>query len=44
MPGIQPKQVSYNTINTEPHPRLTTAKGGNKIDRITSNIDIIILF
>jgi len=32
-PGTQPMQVNRKTINTDPHPRSTTANGG----KITAN-------
>ena len=41
-PGIQPANVSKNTINTDPHPWSMTASGGNKMASITRNIDIYI--
>lgn len=34
-PGIQPHRVKINIIIKEPQPLSITAKGGNKIDRIT---------
>ncbi len=34
-PGTQPTQVSNNTINTDPHPLSTTARGGNTIHKTT---------
>jgi hypothetical protein len=34
-PGIQPRQVSINTIRKEPHPLSTTANGGKIIHIIT---------
>lgn len=34
-PGTQPTNVSNNTINTEPHPLSTTARGGKMTHKIT---------
>ncbi len=34
-PGIHPAKVNRNTINIEPQPLSSTAKGGRKIDKIT---------
>lgn len=34
-PGIHPKKVRIVTIKMEPQPLSKTAKGGNKIDKIT---------
>ena len=42
-PGTQAQSVNKNTINTEPHPLSKTAKGGNKIDKITRQILIKIV-
>lgn len=43
-PGTQPHNVKINTINIEPHPLSKTAKGGNKIDKITLNNDMSAFF
>ena len=43
-PGIQPQQVSRNTMSTEPHPRSITARGGKIIANKTCKQDIILLF
>jgi len=40
-PGTQPQQVSMNTSNTEPQPLSMTARGGNRIQRITLRRDIV---
>ncbi len=40
-PGIQPKRVNINTITIEPQPLSNTAKGGNKIDKITLQMLIL---
>ena len=40
-PGTQPQQVSNNTINTEPQPLSTTAKGGNNNANNTRRQDIM---
>ena len=40
-PGIQPHNVRINIMTIEPQPLSITAKGGNKIDRITRKILII---
>ena len=40
-PGIQPKQVSKNTIRIEPQPWSITARGGNKIAKSTLISDIV---
>jgi len=39
-PGTQPASVSRKTISTEPQPLSITANGGNRIAKITLNIDI----
>lgn len=43
-PGTQPQRVSKNTINTDPHPRSTTASGGKIIANKTCRQDIVNLF
>lgn len=40
-PGIQPQIVRMNTMSMEPHPWSNTAKGGNNIDKMTLNNDIM---
>ncbi len=40
-PGTQPQRVSKNTIIIDPHPLSITAKGGNKMDKITLKIPIV---
>lgn len=37
-PGIQPQRVKINIIITEPQPLSITAKGGNKMAKITLNM------
>lgn len=34
-PGIQPHKVKINMITIEPQPLSITAKGGNKMDKMT---------
>ena len=34
-PGIQPHKVNINMMIIEPQPLSITAKGGNKIDKMT---------
>lgn len=42
-PGTHPHKVSKKTINTEPHPLSTTAKGGKKIASKTLQILIFLI-
>lgn len=44
MPGTQAQSVNKNTIKIEPQPLSMTAKGGNKIAKITLSNDMIIFF
>ena len=44
MPGAQAQSVNKNTIKIEPQPLSMTAKGGNKIAKITLSNDMIIFF
>ncbi len=43
-PGIHPNMVKINTIKTDPQPLSITAKGGNKMDKITLQILIVYKF
>jgi len=36
-PGIHPQIVNKHIITIDPHPLSKTARGGNKIDKITLN-------
>lgn len=44
MPETQAQSVNKNTIKIEPQPLSMTAKGGNKIAKITLSNDMIIFF
>jgi len=43
-PGIQPNKVKIKVMINDPHPLSRTARGGNKIARITRNKLIVLLF
>lgn len=43
-PGTHPHKVSRKTMRIDPHPRSMTARGGNKIARITRKMDIVFIF
>ncbi|RAJ22461.1 hypothetical protein LX77_02406 [Gelidibacter algens] len=42
-PGTQPQSHNKNTIIIEPQPLSITAKGGQKIERITLQIPMILM-
>ena len=42
-PGTHPQSHNKKTITIEPHPRSRTAKGGQKIERMTLQILMILM-
>ncbi len=42
-PGIQPKHVRINIIKKEPQPLSATASGGKMTQRITRQMDMILI-
>lgn len=44
-PGIQPQQVRIKMIKMDPQPLSKTARGGNKMERITLNkLMVVVMF